>query len=332
MSAFTLTRRSALIGMASTLAAPAILRAASPYPSRQLSIVVPLATGGYNDRLARAFLTPLGTELGQNLIVVNRPGAGTVLGNTYFQQQPADGYTLMCTNLPFIMLTIMGGNVPYKSDDFTVINIPSRDFSLVASAPSRGINNIDEVFAKLKQDPSSVSIGLQPTSIDLVNTMLMVRGIGVDPAKLRLVTYDGAGPVRNAVLGGHVDIGVVAAEGYLTLKDRIRPLLIFDKVRSAEFPDAASIVEIGEKFGFKGDYVDGAQRSWLVRTAFKNEHPEDYAKLIAAFKKVTTDPAVVSSLGTQELESEWLGPEASQAIYDRTFTNLQKYADLLKPA
>lgn len=332
MSAFALSRRSALIGMASTLAAPSILRAASPYPSRQLSIVVPLATGGYNDRLARAFLTPLGTELGQNLIVVNRPGGGTLLGNTYFQQQPADGYTLMCTNLPFIMLSVLGGNAPYKSEDFTVINIPSRDFSLVASAPSRNIGSIDDVFAKLKQDPTSISIGLQPSSIDLVNTMLMVRGIGVDTSKLRLVTYDGAGPVRNAVLGGHVDIGVVAAEGYLTLKDRIRALLIFDKQRNTEFPDAVSIVEAGQKFGFQGDYVDGAQRSWLVRTAFKNEHPEDFAKLIAAFKKVTTDPAVVANLAKQELESEWLGPDESQAIYDRTFANLSKYADLLKPS
>lgn len=332
MTAFTLTRRSALIGMASTLAAPAILRAADTYPSRQISIVVPLATGGYNDRMARAFLAPLGDALGQNLIVVNRPGAGTLLGNTYFLQQPDDGYTVMCTNLPFIMLTILGGNAPYKSEDFTVLNIPSRDFSLVASAPSKNISSMDEVFERLKKDPSSVSIGLQPTSIDYVNTMLMVRGIGVDGSKLRLVTYDGAGPVRNAVLGGHVDIGVVAAEGYLTLKDRIRPLMMFSAERSADFPDAPTIGEIGDKYGFKADFVDGAQRSWLVQTAFKKNHPEDYAKLVDTFQKVTTDAAVVSSLAKQELECEWLGPDKSQKIYETTFENLSKYADLLKPA
>lgn len=332
MGEMILSRRSALIGMASTLVAPSIVRAASDYPSRQVNIVVPLATGGYNDRMARAFLEPLGSAIGQNVVVVNRPGAGTLLGNTYLMQQPDDGYTLMCTSLPFIMLTVLSGKASYKSSDFTVINIPSRDYSLVASAPSRNIADIDEIITRLKKDPSSVSIGLQPSSIDLINAVLLARGVGVDSSKLRLVTYDGAGPVRNAVIGGHVDIGVVGAEGYLTMKDRIRPLMMFDKVRSTDFPEAPTIMEVGKKYGFDGDYVDGAQRAYLVRTSFKEKHPEDYAKLVAIFKKVTTDPAVVESLAKQDLECEWLGPDESKDIYDRTFANLQKYSDLLKPA
>lgn len=327
---FRITRRTALLGMASALAAPAIVRAAD-YPERPLNIVVPLAPGGYNDRMARAFLTPLGETLGQPLVVINQAGAGTLLGNTYFQQQPDDGYTLMCTNLPFIILTILSGQAQYKLDDFQVINIPSRDYSLVASAPSKNIKSMDDVLERIKKDPSSVSIGLQPGSVDYVNAMLTMNKVGIDTSKLRFVTYDGGGAVRNAVLGGDVDIGIVAAEGYLTLKDRIVPLMIYNEERTPDFPDAPSIMEVGKANGVEGEYVDGAQRSWLVKSSMKTSNPDRYETLVNAFQTTTTDPKVVESLKTLEIESEWIGPEKSQQIYQKTFDSLSKYKDLLKP-
>ncbi|WP_279613758.1 tripartite tricarboxylate transporter substrate-binding protein [Ancylobacter polymorphus] len=73
------------------VAMPSILRAAT-YPSRPINVIVPFATGGYNDRLSRAFMPYLEQELGQPLVIVNKPGAGTQLGNSYALNQPADGY------------------------------------------------------------------------------------------------------------------------------------------------------------------------------------------------------------------------------------------------
>ncbi|HMA15438.1 MAG TPA: tripartite tricarboxylate transporter substrate binding protein, partial [Kiloniellaceae bacterium] len=82
---------------AAAIGAPAILRAQSNYPDRPISIVVPFDTGGYNDRLARAFAPFLQEKLGQPLTVVNRGGAGALLGHTYYLQQPDDGYSILCT-------------------------------------------------------------------------------------------------------------------------------------------------------------------------------------------------------------------------------------------
>src|SRR3712207_5313547 len=132
------TRRDALRlaagGAVLGIAKPGILRAAG-YPERPINVIVPFATGGYNDRLSRAFVPFLQKELGQPLVIVNRPGAGTQLGNTYFLQQPDDGYTIMCTSAaPYIPLTILLQNAQYKAEDFTMINLPSRDFTLAATA------------------------------------------------------------------------------------------------------------------------------------------------------------------------------------------------------
>lgn len=328
MSKFTLSRRGVMLGMASTLAMPSILRA-QDYPTRPLNVVVPLAPGGYNDRLARAMLEPLGAELGQRLSVVNQAGAGTLLGNSYFQGQPADGYTVMCTNLPFIALTIIGGQAPYSIDDFTVINIPSRDYSLVATSAARGINSMDEVVERLRTNPNGLSVGLQPGSVDVVNFMLTVESLGVDSSALRFVTYDGGGAVRNAVMGGHVDIGVVAAEGYIALKDRIVPLMMYSEERNQYFSDTPTVGEVGEANGFEGRYVDGAQRSWLVRSALKEEHPDRFDRLISAFETVTKDPAVQEMLLSQDLESEWLGPDVSNDLFERTYASLSEHQHLL---
>src|SRR5687768_17911550 len=104
-------------------------QAQDDYPSRPINVVVPFATGGYNDRLSRAFAPYLEKELGQPLVIVNKQGAGTQLGHTYTLQQKNDGYTILCTSAsPYIPLTVLLQNAPYKNEDFHMINLPSRDY------------------------------------------------------------------------------------------------------------------------------------------------------------------------------------------------------------
>ena len=84
--------------VASALATPSILRAQAGFPSRPINMVVPFDTGGYNDRLARAFSPFLQEIIDQPINIINRGGAGAMLGHTYFLQQPDDGHTLCCTS------------------------------------------------------------------------------------------------------------------------------------------------------------------------------------------------------------------------------------------
>ncbi len=330
----TYTRRDALkLGAAggatltAGLAMPSILRAQDAYPSRPINCVVPFSTGGYNDRLARAFAPFLQQELGQPIVIVNQEGAGAQLGHTYALQQPMDGYTILCTSAsPYSPLSVSLQNAPYKVEDFWMINLPSRDYTLAATSSDSEIESFQQVIESLKQDPSSLSIGVQPASADYANLVLSMRAAEIDPAGLRIVTYDGGGPTRNATAGAQVDVGFVGGEGFLPLKDKIKPLALY----AGEAPEWWPDVPLIGATGMEQDFVEGSQRGWVVPTALKNEQPEIYATIEAAVEAASKNPESVAALQAQQLSTTWYGPEASNEAYLSNAERMIQYADLLK--
>jgi len=314
----------------SGLAAPALLRAAD-YPTQPINVVVPFATGGYNDRLARAFQPFLQKELGQPLQILNRPGAGSMLGHSYFMQQKDDGYTILCTSAtPYIPTTILARKAPYKAEDFYMINLPSRDATLAATAPSSQIQNWGQVIQRLKDDPHSLSIGIQPGSADHLNMLLALQTEGIDTAKVRTVTYDGGGPNRTATAGGHIDVGFVGAQGFLPMKSIIRPLLIFDEDPFPGFEETETMKQYAAKKGTEIDFVAGSQRGWVIHSTLVKKHPDRYKILLNAIERASKNPESVSTLKNQQLETTWYGPEVSNRAYLRTCEIMKKFVHLLK--
>ncbi|MCS0501983.1 tripartite tricarboxylate transporter substrate binding protein [Ancylobacter mangrovi] len=315
------------VGVASGLVAmPSILRAAD-YPTRPINVIVPFATGGYNDRLSRAFAPYLEKELGQPLVIVNKPGAGTQLGNSYALNQPADGYSILCTSAaPYIPLTVLLQNAPYKVEDFSMLNLPSRDYTLAATSADSPIKTFAEVIEKLQADPGSLSIGVQPASADYANMVLAFQAAKIDPSKLRIVTYDGGGPARNATAGAQVDVGFVGGEGFLPLVSKIRPLAIFAEETVDWYPDAPLI----GASGLKVDFVEGSQRGWVVTTKLKNEQPEIFKFLSGALERASKNPKAIEALKLQQLATTWYGPEASEKAYLANADKMAKYIDLMK--
>ncbi|MDF2997072.1 MAG: tripartite tricarboxylate transporter substrate binding protein [Xanthobacteraceae bacterium] len=315
-----------LAAAAGIVAMPSILRAAA-FPTRPINVIVPFATGGYNDRLSRAFAPYLEKEFGQPTVIVNKPGAGTQLGNSYALNQPADGYSILCTSAaPYIPLTVLLQNAPYKIEDFAMINLPSRDYTLAATSSDSALKSFKEVIDKLKADPSSVSIGVQPASADYANMVLAMQAAGIEVSKLRVVTYDGGGPARNATAGAQVDVGFVGAEGFLPLKNKIRPLAMFAAEKVEWYPDAPLVSESG----LKTDFVEGSQRGWAVTTKLKTEQPEIYKFLVAAIERASKNPKAIEALKLQELATTWYGPEASEKAYRDNAAKMARYVDLLK--
>ncbi|WP_144184517.1 Bug family tripartite tricarboxylate transporter substrate binding protein [Elioraea rosea] len=315
------------------LAAPATLRAQGAYPERPLTILVPFATGGYNDRYARAIAPFLQKHFGQPVVVQNRPGGSTMLGNMFYLQQPDDGYMVMVHSAgPFIPLSILTRNAQYKADDFWMINLPSRDSTLLACATNKPFNTVEEVIAQLKRDPRSISVGVQPASADLVNLALLMQGHGIDRSRMRIVTYDGGGPARTATMGGHVDVGFVGGEGFLPVKDRIRPLLAFADEKVDGFEETPLITDHAKAAGFADEFVDGSQRGFVVSKKFRDAAPERYRIMAQAIERATKDPECVTTLKGQQLATTWYGPEASNQAYLRSASLMEKYSDLLKQA
>lgn len=327
----TLTRRTILKiasgGIAASFAAPAILRAQSGYPDRPISVVVPFDTGGYNDRLARAFAPFLQEAIGQPLTIINRGGGGALLGHSYFMQQPDDGYTILCTSAaPYLPLNILIQDAPFKIEDFHMINLPSRDYTLMATSVESDVKDVKDVITRLKADAGSLSIGIQPASADLVNMMLFADANGIDRSGLRLVTYDGGGPARNATAGGVVDIGMVGGQGFIPLAGKVRPLLVFDDAAR----DGWTSPNVTELNGADAQYVAGSQRGWGVHASFVEKHPDRYQTVLAAIESASKDEAAIASLKAQDLATDWVGPEASNKALAATAKVMTQHIDLLK--
>lgn len=312
---------------AGVIGAPAILRAQEAYPQRPINVVVPFDTGGYNDRLARAFAPFMQEEMGQPLTIVNRGGAGALLGHTYFLQQPDDGYTILCTSAaPYIPLNILVQDASFELDDFHMINLPSRDYTLMATSAEGDLQSVEDVIERLKADPGSLSIGIQPSSADLVNMMLFADANGIDREGLKLVTYDGGGPTRNAAAGGVVDIGMVGGQGFIPLAEKVRPLLVFDDAARDGW-DAPTVTSL---VGEDATFVAGSQRGWGCHASFVEKHPDRYEILLNAIETATKDPASVESLKAQDLATDWIGPEASNAALKKTAAVMEEHIELLQ--
>ncbi len=311
---------------AAALAAPSLSQAQSGFPDRPINVVVPFDTGGYNDRLARAFAPFLQEQLGQPLTIINRGGAGALLGHTFFLQQPDDGYTILCTSAaPYIPLNILTQDAPFTLEDFDMINLPSQDYTMMATVAGGDLTSVQDVIDQLKADPSSLSIGVQPASADLVNLYIFTDANGIDRDGLRVVTYDGGGPTRNATAGGVVDVGMVGGQGFLPLAEQIKPLLVFD----ATARDGWEVPALGE-MDAAAEFVAGSQRGWGLHGTMSESHPEEYAILVSAIETASKDPAAIEALKAQDLATEWFGPEASNAALAKTFTVMETHLDLLE--
>jgi tripartite-type tricarboxylate transporter receptor subunit TctC len=130
-------------------------------------MVNPYAPGGYVDNFARAISVPLSKAFGQPVSIVNTPGADGMLGHEYFLKQPQDGYVQLADSVNSIAQSILTQHAPYKMADFWMVNLPVRDFTLLAtSAKNQKLHSMDDVVRALKADPASLSIAVLPAQAD----------------------------------------------------------------------------------------------------------------------------------------------------------------------
>ncbi|HTV30091.1 MAG TPA: tripartite tricarboxylate transporter substrate binding protein [Xanthobacteraceae bacterium] len=326
-----ITRRNSLELLAggiscAALCARSAFAAVDDYPAKPITLVNPNPPAGYTDNLGRVIAPFLSRALGKPVTVTNIPGASEMLGLEYFLKQPDDGYFILVVAPSFIPVNILLQHAPFKVTDFSMVNLPARDFTLLATSKGGDLKSVNDLLAALKKDPQRLSVGVPRASTDYINLILLMRAAGVDPAKLRLVTYESGGQVRSAVIGAVVDCGFAGGEGFLPLVDQIRPLLTFAATRQAPF-DAPAVPEVN--LGATFEPVAGSLRGFAVGSSFKDKYPDRYNKLVDAYKTVFADPKVVASLKNQDLASTWYGPEDSEAVYLKTCKQIQNHADLL---
>ena len=324
-------RRSFLAGSAALLSSRTLPVKAQAWPQRPLTILVPFDVGGSADRMARGFAQYMPKYLGQPITVVDRAGAGGLIGTTWFLQQPADGYTVMLTPAtPFIPVNILVTKAKFTLDDFTFVNAQWTDYTVLLVPKDRPWRTAAELIDAIRANPGKISTGVDFGSVGHITTIALLDALGLTPSALRIVTFDGAGAMRTALAGGQVDFNIGQAEGAQVIRDFVRPLAVFLDHRIPEY-DAPPINEVLKGYQTSVPLISGSVRSFVFPAAFKAKHPNDYAKFVTAYRATLEAPDFRQWLHDNQMGGDWVGEERTIDVIRANFDALKQYKDLIKP-
>jgi tripartite-type tricarboxylate transporter receptor subunit TctC len=246
-------RRLVLAGLAACLLSGAL--AQERYPARPVEIIMPYATGGGVDAMARAFAREAARLTSQTWTVVNRDGAGGLVGFTALTRAAPDGYTVVfspasaLTNSPFVTRTM-----PFRLDQVEPVCQVFENVFALAVRPDSPIRNLQDLVARAKAEPGKLSYGhAGPASVPHLSVAAMEKAQGI---KFNGIPYRGDGPMLPQLLGGQLDFGAPAISSIAG--KGLRVLAVLSDRRHPALPDAPALTEAGFPAvtpGLNGVYV-----------------------------------------------------------------------------
>jgi tripartite-type tricarboxylate transporter receptor subunit TctC len=278
-----------LPGVLAALACAAIsLAQAQQYPSKPIKLIVPLAAAGTGDTLARAVGEQMAKDLGQPVVIENKPGAGGLVGTEIVATSPADGYTLLAVSPSHVINPALHAKKTYDPiRGFEPITVMANTHQVIVAHPSVPVKDLKELIAYAKANPGKVNYGSAGTgSATHLNMELFRTMAGIDIVH---VPYKGSTQARNDVIGGQVQL---AMDGLLPvqplIKDgRLKAIALTSSKRSQSNPEIPII----------GEVVSGyASDTWYGLIAPAGTPKDVLAKLHAAAVKALNDPAVKDRL------------------------------------
>lgn len=243
MSQYALPAR-LLIALA--FAVPFAFASAADYPTRPIRMIVPFVAGGGTDLLARFVSPRLSELLGQQIVVDNRGGAGSVLGAQILAKSAPDGYTLGILDTAFAINPSLVEKLPYDSErDFVFIAIIATSPSLLVTHPGLKVRTMQELVALAKRQPGKITFGSAGvgSSSHLTAQMLMTAA----QIDLLHVPYKGAGAAILDLLGGHTDLTSVVAGSVMQQiqAGTLIPLAITGKASHYTLPSVPTFASVG---------------------------------------------------------------------------------------
>ena len=296
---------------------------ADAYPSRPVTIVIPVAAGGTTDIAGRALAKQLKDELGQPVVIDNKPGASGGIANSAVARANPDGYSLVLSYEGFHAGNpVMQKNLSWNPvSDFTPIAEVIRGPHLVlvpANSPARTLREFIELA---KQKPGKLNYGSSGNgSIQHLGAELLQLKTGT---KMVHVPYGGAAPAMQDLLAGRIDLFITTpptAMGHLEA-GKLRALAITSEQRHPSLPNIPTTAEAGLP-DFKLD-------AWFSLFGPANMPQPVVDKLAAAVKKVVTSAEFSKAMSDQGSTASYRSPaELRQILKD----DLAKWGDVVKAA
>lgn len=280
-----------LAALLACLAMPGV--AAADYPDKPIRLVVPYAVGGTTDIIARVVGNKLGMQLGQSVIIENKPGAGGSIGSAYAAKQPADGYTLV---MAVESSHAVNPNVYAKSAydpvrDFAPISNLADVPNVLVVNPALPAQDMAAFLKLLKADSNKYAFGSSGNGgLSHMNGELFMKTTGT---RMLHVPYKGLGPALNDLVAGQVQVVFdnIPSSYPLIQGQRIRPLAVAARQRLKVLPDVPTYAEAG--------LPAMNNPSWFGLAAPAGTPVPVLDKLNAAVRQALADPATIEAIEKQ---------------------------------
>lgn len=289
------------------------------FPTKSVTIIVPLNPGGAMDTTTRIIAKNAEKYLGQSIVLDYKPGGGSAIGQAQVAKARPDGYTLLASG-PSLVSNYLLKKVDFKGDSFIPLFKMTQDTDVIVGQPKAPYNNLKTMIEQAKQNPGKVRVGNSGTlGSDHLSSLAFQDAAGI---QLNHIPFDGAGPARAALLGGHIELmDANPAELVEHIKQgTLVPLAVLSDKRNPLLPDVPTAKEQG---------IDVVMGPWRGLFLPAGTPPEIVKILETAFLKSLQDPDTQKQLTEAAIPVDYAGSEEFAKIvkgFEQSYTALaQKY-------
>jgi tripartite-type tricarboxylate transporter receptor subunit TctC len=274
---------------------------AQAWPARPIKLVVPFPPGGLIDNMARLVAPKLAQELGQAIVIDNKPGAGGNLGAAEVARTTADGYTLLMASPPLTISPALYAKLPYKPEQIAPVGLLGRVPNVLVVNPSSGIQSVAELTARIKAKPGQLNYASngQGTSLHLSAELYKSQsGLFVTH-----IPYRGAAAALTAVMADEVNMmfdNLPSALGLIN-SGKLKALAVTTPQRSSVLPQVPTM----EEAGIKGYQVF----AWFGLAAPAGLPAPVQQKLEQALERVANQAEVKTAMQKAGAEPTWVNAQ-----------------------
>ena len=297
---------------------------AQSWPMRPIKLVVPFPPGGLIDNMARLVAPKLALELGQAVVIDNKPGAGGNLGAAEAARSAADGYTLLMASPPLTISPALYSKLPYKPEQIVAVALLGRVPNVLMVSPESGIQSVEQLTALAKSKPGQLNYASngQGTSLHLSAELYKSQS----GTFVTHIPYRGAAAGLTGLMAGEVQLmfdNLPSALGLIN-GGKLKALAVTTPQRSSALP----LVPTMEEAGMKGFQVS----SWFGVAAPAGLPVPVLQKLEQALERVANQPEVKAAMLKAGAEPAWANSQGLAAFMQTDTAQWKKVAEFAKIA
>ncbi|WP_255537432.1 tripartite tricarboxylate transporter substrate binding protein [Polynucleobacter sp. JS-Fieb-80-E5] len=237
-----------VVGMFGFTSSQLFAQGSAAYPEKPITIIVPYPPGGFNDTLGRIVGKKLSDAWGVNVIIENKPGAGTTIGTNFVARSAPDGYTILVAQFPFAANPFIYKSLPYDtSKAFSPVVLAGRAPMVLVVNENSKIRSLGDLLAAAKKSPGKIDYGSSGSGSSEHLAMALFENMA--NVSLNQIPYKGSTPLLTDLAGGQVEVAfdVFPMVRPFIQSGKIRPIAIATDMRSPLLPQVPTVTEAGLK-------------------------------------------------------------------------------------